>query len=101
MDPEEIVRRCEKLSLFEADGPKAKIDGDLHEKELDSVSRSLVGRIIAIKEINRDAFKAMIPKVWRTTKEVDIELVGSNTFMFRFRCMWDRKRVLEGAVVIR
>ncbi|KAL5834999.1 hypothetical protein ACOSQ4_014496 [Xanthoceras sorbifolium] len=96
MDQNEITRRCGKLSLSEENGPIAKIDSDLHEKGLKCVVRSLIGIIMENKEVNREAFKSMIPKIWRTMKEVDVELVGPNTFVFRFRYLWDRKRVLDG-----
>ncbi|KAL5837417.1 hypothetical protein ACOSQ3_014586 [Xanthoceras sorbifolium] len=71
MDQNEITRRCGKLSLSEENGPIAKIDSDLHEKGLKCVVRSLIGIIMENKEVNREAFKSMIPKIWRTMKEVD------------------------------
>ncbi|KAL5774815.1 hypothetical protein ACOSP7_012372 [Xanthoceras sorbifolium] len=62
MNPDEISRRCANLSLSEEDGPVAKIDGDHHEKGVMNVSMSLIGKILAYKEVNRHGFKAMIPK---------------------------------------
>ncbi|KAL5821403.1 hypothetical protein ACOSQ3_023285 [Xanthoceras sorbifolium] len=61
-----------------------------------NVSHSLVGKIISNKELNREAFKATIAKIWRTTKEISVKSKGMNMYIFRFKCVWDRKKVLEG-----
>ncbi|KAL5765959.1 hypothetical protein ACOSP7_016576 [Xanthoceras sorbifolium] len=98
MDLDVIAKQCANLSLIDDDVPVATIVGELHDKGVLSVSMSLIGSIIAYKEVNRNAFKAMILKVWRITKEVDIELIRSNIFVFRFKCRWDRKRVFEGGL---
>ncbi|KAL5763997.1 hypothetical protein ACOSP7_016350 [Xanthoceras sorbifolium] len=60
------------------------------------LSLSLVGKIVANREISREAFKSFIPMIWRSTNPVEIEAIGVNLFIFRFGCLWDRKRVLEG-----
>ncbi|KAL5744815.1 hypothetical protein ACOSQ2_027931 [Xanthoceras sorbifolium] len=57
---------------------------------------SLVGKIFANRVINMEAFQSAIPRIWRTTRDVEIESVGMNVFIFHFGCEWDRKRVLEG-----
>ncbi|KAL5823915.1 hypothetical protein ACOSQ4_021815 [Xanthoceras sorbifolium] len=96
METEELSRFCERLSLTEEDGPIARVDLPLQERGLKSVAMCLFGKLIANKEINREAFKSTIPKIWRTTKEFETEAIGSNSFFFRFSCTEDRKRILEG-----
>ncbi|KAL5739496.1 hypothetical protein ACOSQ2_028676 [Xanthoceras sorbifolium] len=56
----------------------------------------LVGRLLASKHINRESFRSIIPRIWRSTPDVDIELVSSNTFAFYFENQIDRRRVLTG-----
>ncbi|KAL5759944.1 hypothetical protein ACOSQ2_018782 [Xanthoceras sorbifolium] len=56
----------------------------------------LFGKLIANREINSEAFRSAIPRIWRITKELEIEVIGMNMFVFRFKCEWDRKRILEG-----
>ncbi|KAL5736317.1 hypothetical protein ACOSQ2_031105 [Xanthoceras sorbifolium] len=73
MDTEEIQSRCVKLLLSDADGPVAKIGEELKEARLRKLALSLVGKVIANKEVNRDAFKAAITFFWRITKAVEIE----------------------------
>ncbi|KAL5739858.1 hypothetical protein ACOSQ2_029038 [Xanthoceras sorbifolium] len=96
MDFDKISRRCELMSLTDEDGPVAEIFEDLQAVGREKLSKSLVGQLIAHKEVNREAFRAIISTIWRTTKRVDVESIGMNSFVFRFKCQWDRKRVLEG-----
>ncbi|KAL5839078.1 hypothetical protein ACOSQ4_011686 [Xanthoceras sorbifolium] len=96
MEPDEIASRCAKLSLSEDDGPIARLDDDLKEKGLRRMALSLVGKVISNRDINREAFKNTMVTIWRTKQDVEIELIGSNLFVFCFGCPWDRKRVLEG-----
>ncbi|KAL5816006.1 hypothetical protein ACOSQ3_024384 [Xanthoceras sorbifolium] len=51
---------------------------------------------MATKQVNLEAFTAIIPKIWRTTQEVEIEILRDNIFGFHFRNQTDRKRVLAG-----
>ncbi|KAL5758173.1 hypothetical protein ACOSP7_020784 [Xanthoceras sorbifolium] len=46
------------------------------------------------KAVNREAFRAIIPRIWRIAQEV--EIIGSNTFVFTFSSPVDRRRVLGG-----
>ncbi|KAL5814352.1 hypothetical protein ACOSQ4_024993 [Xanthoceras sorbifolium] len=96
METEELSRICERLSLTEEDGPVKRVDLPLQERGLKSVAMCLFGKLIANREINREAFRSAIPRIWRTTEEFETEAIGSNSFVFRFSCAGDRKRILEG-----
>ncbi|KAL5808000.1 hypothetical protein ACOSQ3_028691 [Xanthoceras sorbifolium] len=96
METDEIIRVCERLSLSEEDGPVARVDQSLQKRGLKSVSMCLFGKILVNREINRDAFRSAISRIWKTTKKVEVEAIGMNIFAFRFKCDWDRKRILEG-----
>ncbi|KAL5854624.1 hypothetical protein ACOSQ4_004426 [Xanthoceras sorbifolium] len=96
METEELSRCCERLSLSEEDGPIARLGLPLQERGLKSMSMCLFGKLIANKEINREAFWSAIPKICRTTKEFEIETIGTNAFVFRFSCAGYRKRILDG-----
>ncbi|KAL5851908.1 hypothetical protein ACOSQ3_007026 [Xanthoceras sorbifolium] len=71
MDFDEISRQCEKMSLSDKDGPVARINDDLQAMGREKLSMSLLGKLIAHKEVNREAFRATIASIWRTTKEVE------------------------------
>ncbi|KAL5744415.1 hypothetical protein ACOSQ2_027531 [Xanthoceras sorbifolium] len=96
MEAEELSRFYERLSLTKEDGPIGRVGLPLQERGLKSVAMCLFRKMIANKEINREAFRSAIPKIWRTTKEFEIEAIGSNSFVFRFSCVGDRNRILEG-----
>ncbi|KAH9647988.1 hypothetical protein KPL70_025411 [Citrus sinensis] len=56
----------------------------------------LVGKVMLTKGVNKEGLKAALQQVWRTFKEVKIESVGNNIFMFKFAEEVDKKRVLKG-----
>ncbi|XP_030955941.1 uncharacterized protein LOC115978054 [Quercus lobata] len=55
----------------------------------------LVGKLLADRNINKNAVKAIILKVWRTSKGVQIVDLKENIFVFKFACEGDKKRILE------
>ncbi|KAL5821045.1 hypothetical protein ACOSQ3_022927 [Xanthoceras sorbifolium] len=96
MDTEDVVRLCEKLTINEDGVSEARMDPKIHELGIQRISLSLVGKIIANRKVNKEAFKATIPKIWRTVKEMEVESIAINTYIFIFKCTRDRKRILEG-----
>ncbi|KAL5739683.1 hypothetical protein ACOSQ2_028863 [Xanthoceras sorbifolium] len=98
MEAEEIARICEKLSLSDDDGPVMKVGVSIQERGNKLVSMSLIGKFFANKVMNRETFRYVIPRIWRTARDVDIESMGTNIFVFHFKCDGDRKRVLEGGL---
>ncbi|KAL5835266.1 hypothetical protein ACOSQ4_014763 [Xanthoceras sorbifolium] len=46
--------------------------------------------------VNWDAFRTIIPRIWRTTHAVEVEVIGTNIFVFTFNSSVDRSRVLAG-----
>uniref|UniRef100_A0A7N2R5R6 CCHC-type domain-containing protein n=1 Tax=Quercus lobata TaxID=97700 RepID=A0A7N2R5R6_QUELO len=49
----------------------------------------LVGKLLADRNINKNAVKAIILKVWRTSKGVQIVDLKENIFVFKFACEVD------------
>ncbi|KAL5782771.1 hypothetical protein ACOSP7_007800 [Xanthoceras sorbifolium] len=82
MDTEDVVRLCEKLTINEEGVPEARMDPKIHELGMQRISLSLVGKIITNRE--------------RTVKEMRVESIAINTYIFRFKCAWDRKCILKG-----
>ncbi|KAL5819222.1 hypothetical protein ACOSQ4_023064 [Xanthoceras sorbifolium] len=96
MDTTDIVKLCETLSLSEKDGPIASLDSDLRKIGSVKLTLSLVGKVISNKAINREAFRSIIPKIWKTTNDIYIEVLSNNIYVFYFRSMEDRKQILAG-----
>ncbi|KAK1592224.1 hypothetical protein Q3G72_021434 [Acer saccharum] len=69
MESDDISRKCEKLSLDEDDGLIERIKGSLQERGEQSLSLSLIGKVITNKVINREAFKSTISTIWQTKNE--------------------------------
>ncbi|KAK7849162.1 hypothetical protein CFP56_003436 [Quercus suber] len=55
----------------------------------------LVGKLLANRNINKNAVKAIILKAWRTFKGVQFVDLRENVFLFKFACEGDRKRIVE------
>ncbi|KAL5813595.1 hypothetical protein ACOSQ4_024236 [Xanthoceras sorbifolium] len=107
MESVDIANLCESLSLSDKDGPILKLDSDLQQLGTQKLFLCLVGKLITNKVINREAFRAILPKIWRTSHEflqirvsldfskplkrcVRMELDGSrkaSTILLRYECL--------------
>ncbi|KAL5834609.1 hypothetical protein ACOSQ4_014106 [Xanthoceras sorbifolium] len=96
MDSEEISRIVSELNLSELDCPVAVFEGSSREAGARKVAFSLVGKILATSQVNKEAFKGLIDPIWRTLHGLETEDVGENMFVFHFRAAMDRKKVLSG-----
>ncbi|KAL5779625.1 hypothetical protein ACOSQ2_010362 [Xanthoceras sorbifolium] len=96
MDAAEIASLCESLSLSENDGPITQLGSDLRRLGSEKLALSLVGKIISNKAVNREAFRSTIPRIWKISHDMDIEILANNVFVFNFRNLADRKRILAG-----
>ncbi|KAK2655005.1 hypothetical protein Ddye_008057 [Dipteronia dyeriana] len=97
MDFEEVTKLFASLSLTDKDGPDSpvvKLDTHMEEIEEPKVALSLVGKIFANERIDRYVFKRIIPKIWRTTQEFEVEWIRENLFAFHFTNQMDRKGVI-------
>ena len=54
----------------------------------------LVGKVLSTKHINREAFRAVLPRIWQSA--LDIEVVQDNIFLFYFRNQGDLFRIIAG-----
>ncbi|KAL5792899.1 hypothetical protein ACOSP7_001493 [Xanthoceras sorbifolium] len=76
--------------------PRIVLETPLKEAGERKLALCLVGKILTTKLINRDVFRAIIPKIWRTTQTFIIENVKENVFVFQFQNQADKRRVLMG-----
>lgn len=60
MDAEALTKLCESLSIDEDVKDTVTLEGDLHKKGEKMMSFCLAGRVLATKEVNREAFKNMV-----------------------------------------
>ncbi|KAL5783297.1 hypothetical protein ACOSP7_008326 [Xanthoceras sorbifolium] len=76
--------------------PRFVLKTPLREAGARKLALCLVGKILTTKLINREAFRAIIPKIWRTTQTFIMENVKENVFVFQFQNQADKRRVLTG-----
>ncbi|KAL5854858.1 hypothetical protein ACOSQ4_004660 [Xanthoceras sorbifolium] len=96
MDSDKILALCAALKLSDDQGDVHLVGGRVKEEGSKKMSLCLVGKLLAGRQTNREAFRALIPKIWRTNQEVIIEIVRDNTYAFYFQNLRDKKRVLAG-----
>ncbi|KAK3217723.1 hypothetical protein Dsin_011693 [Dipteronia sinensis] len=96
MNADEIANLCKTLFLKEREGPLMPLQKDLANDGQRRISLRLVGKFLANKLVNRDAFMNPIPKIWRTMEGFEIEVVSGNIFSFTFKNTDDRRVVLQG-----
>ncbi|KAL5840538.1 hypothetical protein ACOSQ4_013146 [Xanthoceras sorbifolium] len=72
MEGFDISNLCASLSLSENDGPIATLDTNLPRIGAQKLSSCLVGKVLSSKVINREAFQTILPKIWKTSQEVNI-----------------------------
>ncbi|KAJ1418939.1 hypothetical protein SESBI_15544 [Sesbania bispinosa] len=60
-----------------------------------TAQRTLVGKILSGKSLNRNAAKEILSKAWAVQEEINIVDLGPNLFMFSFSDKKIAKRILE------
>ncbi|TXG63514.1 hypothetical protein EZV62_010508 [Acer yangbiense] len=95
MDPNEIAHLCESLSIQRKEEKLWGVKDQLKVEAGKKLELCLVGKLLSTKYVNRDAFRAVMPKIWRA-QGLEIEVVQDNTVLFYFHNQEDRCRVLAG-----
>ncbi|KAL5833017.1 hypothetical protein ACOSQ3_016691 [Xanthoceras sorbifolium] len=96
MASKDIADLCLSWSLEDKDEPIIKLDGRLQEVGSIKLASCLADKLISNKLVNREAFRAIIPKSWRIRYGVEVEVVHENMFVFQFEDVMDRNCVLKG-----
>ncbi|KAL5835513.1 hypothetical protein ACOSQ3_015071 [Xanthoceras sorbifolium] len=60
------------MSLVEPERPVALMNAELQVLGQQKLALCLAGRLLATKKVNREAFRAIIPKIWRTIQEIGV-----------------------------
>ncbi|KAL5765918.1 hypothetical protein ACOSP7_016535 [Xanthoceras sorbifolium] len=96
MNSDKISELCAALHLSDEEGPVHSVGGNVKIEGSKKLALSLVGKSLAGRQINRDAFRILIPKIWWLASDVNVELVIDNIFAFHFQNALDKNRVLAG-----
>ncbi|XP_024036844.1 uncharacterized protein LOC112096879 [Citrus clementina] len=96
MDTEELIRKCKAITIREEDKSKMSLGVNMKEQRGQVLAGCLMGKVLLSRGVNREGLKVALQQVWRTFKEVKIDSLGNNIFMFKFAKEADKKRVLSG-----
>ncbi|KAH9792118.1 CCHC-type domain-containing protein [Citrus sinensis] len=96
MDTEELIRKCKAISIKGEQPNKISFMGRKSVRGEQIAACCLVGKIMHQRGVNLEGLRYAMLQIWRTNKEVRIESLGSNIFMFKFDVEADKKRVMGG-----
>jgi hypothetical protein len=93
---EQLEELCGNISLSEGEKTGITItEGEIEEVRVQG-GRCLVGRIWMAKRVNKDAFKDVLTRIWRTRRGVIFKELDDNIWLFEFEEEDDMRRVLDG-----
>ena len=98
MNTEELIRKCQAIALKEEEEDVVTFMGRMKTKGEKTAANSLVGKILHTRGVNKEGLKAAMQLAWRTVKEIKVESMGDNIFLFRFGSEEEKKRILMGGL---
>jgi len=94
---EELVEKLgEGMRLSEGEKARIVITEDETADLRVRSGRCLIGRIMSDRRIQKEAFKAFMARLWKTTGKVSFKELEDNYWLLEFSSEADKKRVLEG-----
>lgn len=60
------------------------------------VEGCLIGKVLNRRGVSFEGLKFAMQKVWQTSREVKIESLGDNVFMFKFGTESDKRSIMMG-----
>ena len=96
MNMEEFIWKCQAIMLKEEEENTVAVIDKMRAKGVKITTNCLVGKILLTRGVNLEGLISVIRQVWRSIKEVKIESMGSNVFLFKFDTEENKRRVLTG-----
>lgn len=96
MDTEELIRKCKAISIREGAERKLTLRSGIEEKGGRIMANSMIGKLLLSRSVHTESIRSALVQAWRTTKEVKIESLGNNIFIFKFGLEVDKRKVLAG-----
>ena len=87
MDTEELIKKCKVISLDGDKRGKVTLRSKMKEKGEKILAGCLVEKVLLNREVKKESFKVALLPVWKTMKDVKIEEIGENVFIFS---IWKR-----------
>ncbi|KAK9179229.1 hypothetical protein WN943_028428 [Citrus x changshan-huyou] len=96
MDPEELIRRCRAIKLSDEEEGRVSFKSQMKATGEKIVAGCLIGKVLHTRGVSIEGLKSVMQRVWRTSREVKIEGLGDNVFMFKFGTEADKRSILMG-----
>ncbi|KAL9427045.1 hypothetical protein AB3S75_033767 [Citrus x aurantiifolia] len=96
MDPEELIRRCRAIKLSDEEEGRVSFKSKMKATGEKIVAGCLIGKVMHMRGVSIEGLKSVMQRVWRTSREVKIEGLGDNVFMFKFGTEADKRSILMG-----
>ncbi|KAL9419304.1 hypothetical protein AB3S75_037127 [Citrus x aurantiifolia] len=96
MDPEELITRCKAIKLSDEEKGRVSFKNKMKAKGEKIIAGCLIRKVLNTRVVSIDGLKSAMQKVWRTSREVKIESLGDNVFMFKFGAEADKRSILMG-----
>lgn len=91
MDLEELIKRCRAIRLSDEEEGRVSLKNRMKINGEKILAGCLLGKVLHTREVSIEGLKMAMKRVWRTSREVKIEKLGDNVFMFKFGLEVDKK----------
>lgn len=92
----ELIRRYRAIKITEAEEGKATFKSTMKSKGERIVAGCLVEKVVTNKSVNKEGLRIALQQAWQNKKEVKVESLGDNVFMFKFEAEVDKRTALTG-----
>jgi hypothetical protein len=93
---EAIEELCGKMTLTEGESVGLTISEDDTADLRVHSGRCLVGKLLSDRLIQREAFRSLMSKLWRTVGKLVFKEMLENLWLIEFSSELDKQRVLKG-----
>lgn len=94
MDMDELIRRCEAITLSGEGEGRVSLRGTSKDEGGKIAAGCLIGKVLTSRNVNKESLKVALQQAWQNIREVKVENLEENVFMFKFGAEVDKKRVL-------
>lgn len=91
MDLEELIKRCRAIRLSDEEEGRVSLKNRMKINGEKILAGCLLGKVLHTREVSIEGLKMAMQQVWRTLRQVKIEKLGDNVFMFKFGLEVDKK----------
>lgn len=93
---EEILSKWKSMILTDCEGTEIDARGYNHQNGLnaENLHLGIVAKVIMNKQVNSDAFGAVMKNIWRVHNSTRIDTAGENVFLIQFKSRMEKARVL-------